>query len=274
MPRTIAFDVVADTGHFTPLQLQPRAVLSLAFNGLAHCLRDHLISFPRMIAEHRTSVVILGAGITYQAPCRFFDGDAFSVRATLAARRQASRAELTVELHGARGRAATARILLCPVHIEDPASLAASPAPFPPAVLERMRPDEIDPTSPPRPLPALLEEIAGAGELLATGRHAFTMHRHLCEVADQWAFFEVPGFIGASREALTLERGGDAPLLRQGIGEPLRRLEVELSRPYFWLEEGVIETSAYRLNDRLAMVHRLSSNLPGGDQHGIALELF
>ena len=94
------------------------------------------------------------------------------------------------------------------------------------------------------------------------------------KASDQWAFFEVPGFIGASREALTLDRGGDTPLLRQGIGEPLRGLEVELSRPYFWLEEGVVETSAYRLNDRLAMVHRLSSNLPGGDQHGIALELF
>jgi len=274
MPRTIAFEVVADTGHFTPLQLQPRAILSLAFNGLAHWLREHLVSFPRLIAEQRTSVVILGAGIAYEAPCRFFDGDTFSVRASLAARRQASRAELQVEVHGARGRAATARLLLCPVHIEDPASLAASPAPFPPAVLARFRAAEIDPTSPARPLPAIHEEIARSGERLATRRHTFVTHRHLCEVADQWAFFEVPGFIGASREALVLEHGGEAPLLRQGMGEPLRRLEVELSRPYFWLEEGIVETSAFRLNDRLAMVHRLSSNLPGGDHHGTAIELF
>jgi len=274
MPRTVTVDVVSDTGHFTPLQLQPRALLSLGFNGLAHWLREHLVSFPRLIAEQRTSVVILAAGITYEAPCRFFDGDGFSLRAMLQARRQASRAELGLEIHGAQGRAATARILLCPVRIDDPVSLAASPAPFSPAVLGRFRPDEIDPTSPARPLAALQEEVARDGELLATGQHAFTMHRHLCEVADQWAFFEVPGFVGASREALALGRGGDVPLLRQGFGEPLRRLEIELSRPYFWLEEGLVETSAYRLKDRLAMVHRLSSNLPGGDQHGIAIELF
>jgi len=275
MPRTTTFEVVSDTGHFTPLQLQPRAVLALAFNGLARWLREHLISFPRLIAEQRTSVVILGAGITYEAPWRFFDGDAFSVRATLQARRQASRAELGVEIHGVEGRpAATARILLCPVRIDDSTSLAASPAPFPQPVLARLRPDEIDPTSPGRPLLALQEELANDGELLASGRQSFTVHRHLCEVADQWAFFEVPGFIGASREALALARAGDVPLLRQGCGEPVRRLEIELSRPYFWLEEGVVETSAYRLNDRLAMVHRLSSNLPGGGQHGVAIELF
>lgn len=274
MPRAIEIEVVSDTGHFTPLQLQPRAILSLGFNGLAHWLRDHLISFPKLIAEHRTSVVILGAGITYEAPCRFFDGDGFTLRATMKARRQASRAELDVEIHGAAGRAATARILLCPVRIEDPASLAAEPAPFPASVLERMRPDEIDPASPTRPLPALQEEIARAGELLATRRHPFVIHRHLCEVADQWAFFEVPGFIGASREALALERGADVPLLRQGFGEPLRRLEIELSRPYFWFESGTVETKAFRLNDRLVMVHRLLSDLPGGEQHGIAIEHF
>jgi len=274
MPRIISVEVVSDTGHFTPLQLQPRAVLSLAFNGLAHWLREHLVSFPRLIAEQRTSVVILAAGITYEAPCRFFDGDGFSVRASLQARRQASRAELDVEIHGPQGRAAIARILLCPVRIEDPVSLAASPAPFPAPVLARFRPDEVDPTSPARPLVALQEEVARHGELLATARRPFTLHRHLCEVADQWAFFEVPGFIGASREALALARGGDVPLLRQAFGEPLRRLEIELSRPYFWLEDGLVETSAYRLNDRLAMIHRLSSNLPGGDQHGIAVEIF
>src|SRR3954470_15855950 len=204
MPRTTTFDVVCDTGHFTPLQLQPRFLLSLAFNGLARWLREHLVSFPRLIAEHRCSVVILGAGINYQAPCHFFDGDALTARATLKVMRQASRAQLEVALAGQQGLVATARILLCPVRIDDPDSLAATPAPFPPEVLAAFRPDEIDPASPERPLGAMLDQVTRAGEALVTAREPFVVHRHLCEVADQWAFFEVPGLIGAGREALAL----------------------------------------------------------------------
>ena len=274
MPREITFDVACDTSHFTPLQLQPRAILALSFNGLARWLREHLVSFPKLIAEHRASVVILSAGIAYEAPCRFFDGDGLTARATLRVRRQATRAELEVELHARKGRAATARILLCPVRIDDPDSLAAEPAPLPPAVLAALRPDEIDPAPPARPLPALQDEIARAGQLLATGRYPFVVHRHLCEVADQWAFFEVPGLIGAGREALALRHGREFPLLRQGLGEPLARVELELQRPYFWQQAGSVESTAYRLDDRLVVVHRLLSDVPGGEQHGVAIERF
>jgi hypothetical protein len=274
MPRAITFDVTSDTSHFTPLQLQPRAILALAFNGLARWLHEHLVSFPQLIAEHRCSVVILGAGITYEAPCRFFDADGFSVRATLKVLRQGSRAQLDVELGGRPGRVATARILLCPVRIDDPDSLAATPAPFEPRLLDRFRSDEVDPASPVRPLGPLLDDIARGSEPLATTQHPFVVHRHLCEVADQWAFFEVPGLIGASRENLALRHVADIPLLQQAFGNPLRHLELELQRPYFWFQSGTVETTAHRLNDRLVMVHRLLSDVPGGEQHGVAIERF
>jgi hypothetical protein len=274
MSRAVVFDITTDTAHFSPQQIQARAILALAFNGLSRWLREHLVSFPRLISEHRTSVVILGAGITYEAPCRFFDGDSLTGRATLVLRRQATRAELRVELDGPLGRAATARILLCPVHIDDPQSLAATPGPFPSHLVECFRPDEIDPASPARPLLALQEEIARAGAALATGRHDFVVYRHLCEVADQWAFFEVPGLIGASRERLALGRASDIPLLRRALGAPLQRLELELQRPYFWFQSGAVETAAHRLGDRLVLVHRLVSDVPGGEQHGLAIETF
>jgi acyl-CoA thioesterase FadM len=274
MRRATEFEVVTDTSLFTPLQLQPRVVLALAFGGLARWLRQHLVSFPRLIAEHRCSVVILGAGIDYLAPCRFFDADALSARATLKVLRQASRAQLDVEFAGRHGTVASARILLCPVRIDDPESLAATPAPFPASILEMFKPDEIETGSPERPLVALQDRIARSGEVLATARHPFAVHRHLCEVADQWAFFEVPGLIGAGREELALARGADTPLLRQAVGAPLRRVEIELGRPYFWTQNGTVETTAHRLDDRLVMVHRLLSDVPGGEQHGLAIETF
>jgi len=164
--------------------------------------------------------------------------------------------------------------LLCPVRIDEPGSLAATPAPLEPRLLEKLLPDEIDPTPPARPLAALQEEVAQSGEPLATGQHPFVVHRHLCEVADQWAFFEVPGLIGAGRESLAERHAAEIPLLRRAVGHPIRRIEIELLRPYFWLQGGTVETTAHRVNDRLVMVHRLLSDVPGDPQHGVAIERF
>jgi acyl-CoA thioesterase FadM len=271
--RVSSFEVVSDTGHFTPLQLQPRAILATAFNGLARWLREHLVSFPRLIAEHRTSVVILSAGISYGRELRFFDADAYVVATTLKLLRQASRAQLDVELSGPHGVAATARILLCPVRIEDPDSLAATPAAFDARLIERFHPDEIDPASPARPLAELTAGL-GQGLPIATQTERFVVHRHLCEVADQWAFYEVPGLIGAGREALVRRCGATTPALRRALSSPLRRLELELQRPYFWFQPGTVETTAHVREDRLVFVHRLLSDVPGGEQHGIAIEQF
>lgn len=274
MPRATVFEVVADTSHFTPLQLQPRAILALSFNGMARWLREHLVSFPELIGEHRCSLVILGAGVTYEAPLGFFDGAAFEVRVALRILRGGTRAELTAEIHGRRGRAASARILLCPVRIEESTSLAATPAPLDPALLARLQQDEIDPSSPARPLGDLKSRIEQSGEPLAVGTSDFVTHRHLCEVADQWAFFEVPGLIGAGREALAHERGVEIKALRDALSRPLAQLELELMRPYFWFQPGKIETTAYRWEHRLALVHRLLSPVPGAELHGLAVEIF
>jgi acyl-CoA thioesterase FadM len=268
------FEVIADTSHFTPLQLQPRAILALSFNGMSRWLREHLVSFPELIRDHRASLVILAAGVEYGAPLRFFDGEGFSVRVTLQVKRGGTRAELTAELTGAQGRAATARILLCPVHIDDPVSLAAAPAPLPETLLRLLSPGEVDPASPGRPLVDLKSRIEQSGERLAAAASPFVIHRHLCEVADQWAFFEVPGLIGAGRESLALARGQEIPALRAALALPLARVEIELTRPYFWFQRGEVETTAYLLEGRLALIHRLVSAGPGGGVHGTAVELF
>ena len=59
-------------------------------------------------------------------------------------------------------------------------------------------------------------------------------------------------------------------VLQDGFLDLSKRVESYLSDPrlpaFLWLRLVV--------SDRLAMVHRLSSNLPGGDQHGRAIELF
>lgn len=274
MARRIAWTLVTDTSHFDPLQLQPRALLSVSFNALSRWLRQHLVSFPELIRRHRTSLVILSARIDYEAPLGFFDGDAVEVDAGLRVLSAGRRAELGGTFTGATGRAASVRILLCPVIIDDPDSLAAAPGAIGPELLARLEPDELDDGSPARTFPALRERLETEGYELGRGQSPFTIQRHQCEVADQWAFAEVTGLVGTGRGSMVLARGDDAGRLVEGLARPLRRFEMELRRPFFWFQPGVVDTTAYELDGRVAFVHRLRSPVPGEELHGVAIEQF
>lgn len=274
MARRIAFSVVTDTSHFNPLQLQPRAVLSISFNALSRWLKQHLVSFPELIRRHRTSLVILSARIEYGTALGFFDGDGLEVDAGLRVRSGGRRAELTVSFDGVLGRAASVRIVLCPVLIDDPASLAASPGAIDDGLLARLEADEVDAASPERTLPELRQRLETHGRELGRGTSDFVIHRHQCEVADQWAFAEVTGLVGASREGMVLARGDAAGPLVDGLARPLVRFEMELRRPFFWFQPGAVDTIAYEHEGRVAFVHGLRSPVPGEALHGVAIEQF
>ena len=141
MQRITNFELITDIGYFNPLQLQPRFLLSASFNGLSRWLREHLVSFPRLIRDEKFSVVILGSSIRYEQPLGFFDGDVIYVQASLIVQRGGTRAQLDTEFSGSKGIAAKVRILLCPVEVVDSESLGANPAPFPGRILERFHPD-------------------------------------------------------------------------------------------------------------------------------------
>ncbi|MGE0870042.1 MAG: hypothetical protein AB7P03_15870 [Kofleriaceae bacterium] len=273
MPRTTTFELVSDTGYFNPLQIQPRALLSTSFNGLARWLREHLVSFPALIRDEKHSVVILAASIGFEQPLSFFDGDSVKVETTLRVLRGGTRAQLDNTFSGANGVAARVRILLCPVSVDDPDSLGAIPAAFPERILARFAADEIDPGSPDRPMLPLREAVI-AQPAIATHVEPFVIHRHHCEVADQWAFYEVAGLVGASREAFGKRAVKDHPELADALGKPVRRFEMELSRPYFWLQPGSVETTLYRHGGSIALVHRLQSDLPGETTYGTIIETF
>jgi hypothetical protein len=274
LARRISYDLVTDTSHFNPLQLQPRALLSIAFNALSRWLERYLVSFPKLIGEHRTSLVILGATIDYETPLGFFDGDRVEVDAGLRVLSAGRRAELSVSFTGARGRAARVRILLCPVLIDDPASLAAAPGAIPENLLSRLDSDELDASSPTRTLPQLQKQLESHGRELGRGISMFAVQRHQCEVADQWAFAEVAGLVGAGREQLVLARGDAAGVLVDGLARPLVRFTMELRRPFFWFQAGSVDTTAYEHEGRAAFMHCLRSDVPGEELHGVVIEQF
>lgn len=273
MPRAIEFEVVTDTSHFTPLQLQPRVLLALSFNAMSRWIKAHLVSFPQLIREHRFSVVIVGASIKYGEPLGFFDGDALQIKAAMRCVKRGARLQLDAEFRGAGRAAAAVRILFCPVEIVDPLSLAAQPRKFSAQLLGKFQPDEVDAAPPEETLPKLKEEVERC-PLLASHTSSFKVHRHHCEVADQWAFLEVPCLIGENGETMALERAAQIPELKAVLSRPLRSFDMELSRPYFWFQPGRAETHVYRAPEGLALVHRLLSAGPGQDVHGVVVERF
>jgi hypothetical protein len=272
--RRCTFELVTDTSHFTALQLQPRALLQVSFNALSRWLKEHLISFPWLIREHRLSVVILGARIRYERLFGFFDSDSVQVEGGCRVMRGGTRLRFDVEVWAPAGLAATVSILLCPVAIEDPLTLAATPTTIADDVLERFAADEVDPGSPDRTLPGLRQTIESEGTLVAEGSSSFLVDRHLCEVADQWAFTEVPALVGASSATIARERCDQRPELRHVLALPLRSFEMELMRPYFWFQAGQIRSRVYQQEHGMAVVHQLLSDVPGEPTHGIAIEEF
>src|SRR5688572_27204171 len=77
MGRVTAFEMPVDTSLFTPLQLQPRAVLWMAMTGWARWLSEHWeMSFPRLLDEHGIGMVVAGFDVDYLRPFSFFDSGA------------------------------------------------------------------------------------------------------------------------------------------------------------------------------------------------------
>jgi len=274
MGRQVAFEVPTDSGQFTWLQIQPRSLLALSWSGYARWLREHLVSFPKLIREEGFGAVILDIDMSYLEPLTFFDTDTLEMMVALKVRRRGTRLELHTDYRGAGRHAASVTIVLCPVEIKDQETLTAAPMPLPERLLERFRDDEVDDSSPQRRVPDLVDAIEAGGQLLGELEDIFNVHHHYCEVAEQWSFVEVPNIAEALRETLALSRAAEQPQLRQCLDQPLRRLNIELYQPYFVYDSGRLKTHAYHSAGRLAFVHRLSSERFGATPHGIVVEQY
>lgn len=283
MPRLVYREVVVDTSFFTALQLQPRVLLAQAFNALAAWYKQHLVPFPALMREHRVGTVILAIEIRYGERLHYYDGDTLQIESGLRLRRNATRLEQQTIFRGAGRLAATVRVVLCPVSIEEERSLSAAPAPLPPELVGRFRPEEIDDTPPARGLPALVETVQASDPIVAEGAHGFRIAHHHCEMAEQWAFLEVPTFVESSREELAMAQRGRVPALKRSLAEPLRALDIELYRPYFIFDRGRVHTRAFGSADRLAFLHELRAGDgragdggagDGGARHGVVVERY
>ncbi|MFT4628108.1 MAG: acyl-CoA thioesterase FadM [Myxococcota bacterium] len=274
MSLAIEFEVPVDTSTFSAVQLQPGVAASLSWSALARWLRAHLVPFPRLIKEESTGFVVMGFHLQYLDEVSFFDCEAFRVRAALRVMRRAERCQLDLRFFSESQELATARLILCPVTIEDPLALGASPAPLSQRLLDRIPRGEVESASPARLVPARLSAVETTGEFIAEGSKDFMIHRHGTEVAEQWAWTHLPHIVEGARETLALgDRSERRHQLRRCLRSPLVRFDAEYSKPFFSFERGTVVTRAFALGDRLGLVHRLTSGA-GSSLHSTVVEVF
>lgn len=273
MTRATVFRATTDTTFFTPLQIQPRAMLSLASNAWARWLQDRGTSQRGLLHAHRFGIVVVGIHLRYEEPMTFFDGDALDVQMLARVRKERSLMEGRVSYTSGARQVGSAVILVRPIALGDVESLAALPTLVTDHVLSLFDADEIDPSAPQRVVPNLLRQLEADGRTIGSGETSLTFHRHLCEVADQWAFTDIPTLVGAARENLVMSGSSAEGALRDGLRKPMREFIAELRQPFYVFDKARIETRAYALGDDVYFVHRLIG-VSDGAEHAMAVERF
>jgi hypothetical protein len=275
LPRSCAFEVPVDTGLFTPLNLQPTAVCRLAFNAAGRWLSQYAISHRLLVAEHQTGLVVWSVELTSGDPVGYFDADCLGLVVTGRVRGGGTQFECDVEVRGPVGRATRMRACCVPLRLDAGPALAGAPARLGPEVMAAFRADEIDSRPHLSPLPGLRAAIAGGGAKLAQGRMPFVIHRHQCEVADQWFWPEAISLAGSGREELVRTEAENIPGLRLAMKAPVDRLDLLFSRPFYLFDEGEVLSTAYQWEGRLAFVHELVGTAIGGSEpRALVIEQF
>jgi acyl-CoA thioesterase FadM len=270
--RSIELEIVADTSQFSAMQLQPRTICSIGMNGWACWAREHLVPFRRMIEEHRTGVVVVRLDVRYLQPFGFFDADSIRARVAVAAVRRGVLLHLTLELSAGDRCIAEADCALRPVLIGGEGTLAAQPGNLPPELLALFPPDEIVALPPGRTARALAAAMRD-GPQLAQAMRPLTVHRHECEVADQWSFIELAGYAAAAREALVLG-ARDRNDLGATLARPLRSFHLDIARPLYIFDRAEIATTAVGAGDGLRFVHEIGSGIGSQAPHALVVERF
>jgi malate synthase A len=274
--RESTLALTCSSGMFTHLQLKPRVAFSFGFMGWSAWLIEHAVSHAALIRDHATGFVPIGLEIMYLQPSTFFDCESLSVTTrvrTWNPKRFHTLQDVDVLLANEYGDPVVRVVMqeVC-VRIESMQTLAAAPGRVPDdlAMLLLDRPDDIDER------PVLLNRgaarVPANAAAIAEHRHEFVVHRHACEVADQWYSEHVCDFIGDSREAMVLLLVDDHPELLAGLAQRIERLGIGLRRPFMLFDRGEIVTKAYRVGAEIHFVHRLltASGVDAGD----AVEVF
>lgn len=273
MARRCSYSLLLDSSFFNPLQLQPMAVGRLGFNAGARWLKENVCSHRELIWDHGVGLVLWAWELRYLEPLSFRSADEARLEVAGRVRGPRSQFECEMRISGPGGAALEMRAISVPLSLTGDAALSGSPQALPDAIVERFHDDELEPVPYRSSVASAMRELTGAGRPLATASETFRVHRHNCEVADQWFWAESLGFAAAGREELVARHAAACPEVRGGLSRPVSRIDAVCTRTYQFRDLGNVSTTAYELDGSLVFAHDLRLD-EGGDVHATAIERF
>ncbi|HMW46884.1 MAG TPA: hypothetical protein PKC70_01195 [Cellvibrionaceae bacterium] len=235
-------------------------------------MREHVVSIQKMIAEYSASVVVAGCSLEYKGPCLFHDGEVINIRTHSSVLKKGILIQGNSDFFLDSHPLASFKIYFRPVNIGDHTSSAATSGHLNPDIQSLFTPEERSDLMPQRFVKQNMSKIESEGMLIATHQEPFRLNRYAMDFADQWAFIESAAFCSVSREALAISGGEHFDKLVTGISKPLQSYHLDLKKPYFLLDEGLVDTKVYILRDDIFYVHRLMGT--NNELHAVAIEQF
>jgi acyl-CoA thioesterase FadM len=274
VPRTTTYDLLLDSSFFTPVQMQPLAIGRLGFNAGARWLKEHVCSHRDLVFRHQVGIVLWAWELHYVEPLGFHAADEAQVEVTARVRGPRTQLECRMTITGPGGVAVDMRAISVPLALSGDAALSGAPHALPDAIVERFEEDELEPVPYRSEIARTRSALRRDGRLLAEAAEPFRIHRHNCEVADQWFWAESLGFAAAGREELVARHAAEHPGLRRGLSAPVRRIDATHLKAYQFLDHGTVTTTAYEWDGGLVFLHDLSLADDGQDVHATAIERF
>lgn len=256
-PRTVQFNRIVHTCHFTPHQLQPSEVLRWAMDAMVAGLNNQARDFRIMVRDYQWSLVVIGFEARWLRPFGFFDASGIEIESGMILhdnrRRQVFGYDIAIRANGEDIIHIVSQAH--PVELTGGDALDAVPCGVPDHIRAMFQDDEITRDRAPRFTGPKQRAKATIGEPIGTRQTPFTLHRHETEVADMWQNMALASLSGRARESMAFD-GGDARL-RDGMAQPVTSMAGELRRPVYCQDRGVIDTQAYWTGDHVAYVHQV-----------------
>ena len=257
--RSVSSTYAVDPTLFTPVQFHARALLGYSVNGICTWFIKHLgVSIAQQVSEHCQSMVVVGCEINYIRHLDFFEVGEFTATLEKVRVRQSNSLLEFFHVFTANGdefvRVVTRWKI---VRLEGDAALSAASGNMCESLLKRFKRAELDPLPLHRILPLKVAEIETAGQLYVQGSYSQTLHRHQCEVADQWAFLELTARVAQMRERVVMSVSSVEYPMGEILGMPIKQIAMALSCPVFLFEEKLLETNIYLFEAQWVFLHRI-----------------
>lgn len=258
---------------FNPIQCHPRELLQQALSCWVGWMRDNICSLQNMVTEHKSSVVVAGARLEYTDDLFFPDWDTIDVQTTSYLHRKGILIEGRTRFHAGTSAFANVTIFFRPVSIGDEESASAKSSQLLPALQKMFLANEFLEKNDKRQARLLMTNIQEKGTLIATGKRPFRLYRYAMDFADQWAFMESYAFVSAAREEIILAESSEGNALLNGLSGRLKKFFIDLKKPYFLFDHGLVSSEAYTYDGNLFFIHELLDHHSGA-VHAVVIEKF